>query len=66
MQEPEVTTPTHTYPAELLAACAACRADPSALLDWAVRKDTVVLILANGQKFSCTLAGSWAKPKKAR
>lgn len=47
------------YPAELLAACKLFAVSPDACIDWAVRSNSVTLVLPLGSKVRVDLAGTW-------
>jgi hypothetical protein len=48
------------YPLALVDACAQLEIDPAALLDWAVKKCEVALVLPSGQKVRLIVGGDWS------
>ncbi len=48
------------YPPELWVACKTWGVTPASLLDWAVKRYEVVMVLGSGQKVSVSVKGDWS------
>ena len=54
------------YPPELRHACSTWGVTPASLLDWAVKRYEVVMVLGSGQKVSVSVKGEWKNPSPIR
>lgn len=64
MTEPAIAA--GSCPQEVIKACAALGVQPAALLDWALRRDSVTLVLPGGEKARLAIVGAWKLPARAK